>query len=57
MVVEDVKKKQYVDYAKTAGLTEEELKPMADMIWNIKHTDSMEEQKSIMVKIFFRRNI
>lgn len=51
MIVHEAKLKEWADMAKTAGLAEEEWKPMAKMIWKMKIARAVEEQKSMMVSL------
>lgn len=49
IVTEDAKKKQWMDNAKTAGYKEAQWKPIADILWEMRTTNSTGAAKSVLV--------
>lgn len=51
LVSEDTHKKKYLDRANRAGLKDDQLKPMADLLWDMKVSKKIGEAKAKLVWI------
>lgn len=50
LITEDSKKKEFMDQAKRAGLKDDQLVPIADLLWTMEGTESMAYRTSILVR-------